>query len=129
MAYYSDSEAFYGKMKALFACVETKHPQATDSIAGSRLIIKLIMREPQAEIVIDGRQRPVKTTFGVDGVKPDLEVDMEADTFHRVLLGELPLQKAFGSGQMRVKGNIFRAMTLGNLITVSQRCYPEIWRG
>lgn len=126
MAYYKDSEAFYGKMKALFSCVQANHPKATDAIAGSKLLIKLTMREPQAEIVIDGRQQPVSISYGIDGVKPDLEVEMTADTFHRVLLGELPMQKAFGGGQMRVKGNIFRAMALGDLISVSQRCYPDI---
>lgn len=116
-------------MQALFACVETSYPKATDAIASAKLTVKLKMREPAAEIVIHGKQKPVKTTFGVDGVKADLEIEMTADTFHHVLMGELPMQKALKSGAMKVKGNIFKAMALGDLIVVSQRCYPEIFRG
>ena len=85
--------------------------------------------DPAAEIVIHGRETPVRTTFGENGVKPDLEIEMSADTFHKILLGELSLKTALGNGQMRVKGPIWKALSLGDLFTVSRRCYPDIVRG
>jgi putative sterol carrier protein len=68
----------------------------------------------------------VRTTFGENGVKPDLEIDMTSDTFHKILLDEMSLRTALGNGQMKVRGAIWKAMTLGDLFTVSRKCYPDI---
>jgi putative sterol carrier protein len=84
------------------------------------------MVAPDAEVVIHGKERPVNTTFGPDGVRPDLEIDMAADTLHRIFMGQLTLQKAFGSGQMRVRGPIWKAFALGDLFVTGQKCYPDV---
>jgi putative sterol carrier protein len=84
---------------------------------------------PAADIVIHGRERPVRITYGDNGAKADLQIEMAADTFHRILLGELSLKTALGNGQMKVKGPIWKAMSLGDLFHVSRLCYPDILKG
>lgn len=126
MPFYSDSESYYANMRALFACVQQNYPRATEAIGKSKINIRMHTIAPAGEIMIHGRETPVRTTFGENGVKPDLEIEMSADTFHKILLGDLSLRTALGNGQMKVKGPIWKAMSLGDLFTVSRKCYPDI---
>lgn len=126
MPFYTDTEQFYRNLRALFACVAVNYPRASDAIAAAHLIIRLRTTAPAGEIVINGRQKPVETTFGVNSTRPDLDIQLAADTLHRILLGELSLTKALGAGQLKVHGPIWKTLALGELFTVGQRCYPGI---
>jgi putative sterol carrier protein len=126
MPFYPDSESYYANMQALFACVQTSYPKATEAIGNAKINIMMRTNGPAADIVIHGRERPVRITYGANGAKPDLQIEMAADTFHRILLGELSLKSALGNGQMKVKGPIWKAMSLGDLFHVSRLCYPDI---
>ncbi|MGQ9490723.1 MAG: SCP2 sterol-binding domain-containing protein [Anaerolineae bacterium] len=92
----------------------------------ARLVIRFRLHQPTAEIYIDGRQNPVRAAFGPRDTRPDLDIELAADTLHRILLGELTLTKALSSGQMKVKGPIFKTLTLGDLFATGQRCYPRV---
>jgi hypothetical protein len=129
MPFYSNSESYYANMRTLFACVQENHPKATEAIGKSKINIRIHTSNPTADIMVLGRERPVRTTFGENGVKPDIEIDMTADTFHKILLDDLSLRTALGNGQMKVKGPIWKAMTLSDLFTVSRECYPHIVKG
>jgi putative sterol carrier protein len=129
MPFYSDSESYYANMRTLFACVRQNYPQATDAIGKSHMNIRMRTTAPAGDIIILGREMPVRTVYGENGVKPDLDIEMTGDTFHKILLGDLSLRTALGSGQMKVKGPIWKAMTLAELFRVSQKCYPDIVKG
>lgn len=126
MPFYPDSESYYDHMRALFSCVHDNYPKATEAIGAAKINILLRTAGPAADIMIHGRERPVAISYGADGIKPDLQIDMAADTFHKILLGELSLKSALGNGQMKVKGPIWKAMSLGDLFAVSRKCYPDI---
>lgn len=128
MPFYRDSEQLYASFKALFLCMEASYPRVHDAIRSARLVIRFRLSQPTAEIHIDGRQNPVRAAFGPREVRPDLDIELAADTLHRILLGELTLTKALSSGQMKVRGPIFRALTLGDLFATGQRCYPGVLR-
>ena len=46
----------------------------------------LIAGVPDAEITINGRQRPLETTFGATCLRPTLEIDLSTDTLHAIML-------------------------------------------
>jgi hypothetical protein len=129
MPFYSDSDAYYANMRVLFACVQQNYPAATAAIGKSRMNIRVHTTAPEADVLIRGREAPVRITYGDNGVKPDLDIEMTADTFHRILLGELSLKASLGNGQMKVKGPIWKALSLGDLFSVSRKCYPGIIAG
>lgn len=129
MAFYSDTESYYANMRTLFACIRQNYPQATDAIGRSKMNIRMRTTNPAGDIIIHGRETPVRTSYGENGVRPDLDIEMAADTFHSILLGDLSLRTALGSGQMKVKGPIWKALALGELFHVGQKCYPDIVKG
>lgn len=126
MPFYTDAERFYASFRALFSCIETSYPKVHDAIRSARLVIRFRLSEPAAEIHINGLQHPVRAAFGPYDSRPNLEIELAADTLHRILLGELSATKAMGSGQMKVRGSLLKAMALGELFATGQRCYPDI---
>ena len=128
MTTFADIDQFYTVTRALFARIERDDPGAADAILASRLVIRLRISDPAAEIMIDGRKRPVQTTFGPSSLRPTLDIELAADTLHRIMLGELSMTKALANGQLKVRGPVWKAMALADLFRRGQALYPAVLR-
>jgi hypothetical protein len=129
MAFYTDSEQLYDCMRILFTRIGKEEPGAADSILASRLVIRMRCTEPSAEFTLNGRQRPVQTTFGPSPLRATLDIGLAADTLHRILLGELSLKTALANGLLTVRGPVLKAMALADLFHRGQAIYPEVLSG
>lgn len=126
MAVYVDSEQLYTNVEALFALIAEKNPGAADAVLASRLVIRLRCTEPDAEITINGRRRPLETTYGPTRLRPTFEIELAADTLHAILLGELGLTKAVTNGLVEVRGPVWRAKALADLFHQAQESYLQV---
>ena len=126
MTVFADSEQFYACAKRLFGGLETTNPQAADPILASQVVIRLHFTEPEAEFTINGRRRPVQTTFGPSNLRPTLDIGMPADTLHHILLGDLSLRIALADGRLQVRGPVWKVKALGDFFHELQACYAEI---
>jgi hypothetical protein len=125
MVNLSSSEHVCACLQALFGEIEAAGG-ATEAVLAARLVLQLTVVEPDAVVVINGRQAPVQVSFCTDGVKPDLEVTLAAATLHRILLHELSLRKAIGSGQVKVRGPIWRVGPLEPILRQGRLIYPRL---
>ena len=91
-------------------------------------MIRLRTSEPEGEIALDGRQPPLKSSFGPSTCSLELDIQMSADTLHRILLGELQLGKALSGGLLKVKGPILKTLPLAELFHQGRRDYPDVLR-
>ena len=128
MAIFVDSEQLYAATKALFARIAEEDPGAADAILASHLVIRLRSTEPETEITINGRQRPLQTTFGPSQVRPTLDIELPADTLHQIMLGEQSMKKALADGLLKVRGPAWKAMALADLFRQGQTLYPGVLR-
>ena len=128
MSFYRSTDQFYICAQALFSQILQDDPQAAASLQKSRLSIRIRCVQPIGEIFIDGTRMPVQTYFGQSPANPILDITMPADTLHQILLGQLTLTKALGSGKLQVKGPILKATVLADLFRYSQTIYPNILR-
>ncbi len=126
MTVYANDDQLYACTKALFSQIEREDPGAADAILASHLVIRLRCTEPDAEFTINGRHRPVQTTFGPSALRPTLEIELEADTLHQIMLGKLSLKTALGNGLLKVRGQVWKAMALADLFRRGQSLYPEV---
>jgi hypothetical protein len=126
MPFYSDTEQFYTCTRVLFARIGQDNSHSADGILKARLIIRMRTHDPEAEIMLDGRQPPLKSSFGPSTLRPELDIEMSADTLHLIMLGELPLGQALGRKLLKVKGPIFKTLPLADLFHQGQRYYPDI---
>jgi hypothetical protein len=127
MAVYADAEQFYAVMKEVFDFV-VQHPQHIDSFTRSNLVIRMRTTEPEAEILLDGRQPPLQVFFGPTRGLANLEISLAADLLHAMWLGKESTHKAFFTGRIRTNGNLLKAMQLGDVFQEAERIYPTIAR-
>jgi len=125
MAVYTDAGQIYRYVQALFALIAEQEPGAADAVLASRLVIRLRCTEPVAEITINGRRRPLETTFGPTSVRPTLDIRLAPNALHAIMLGDLGLKKALADGLLEVRGPVWKAKALADLFQQAQGLYRQ----
>jgi hypothetical protein len=126
MGFYRNSDDFYGAARAMSARLQEENPDAAEAISSARLLIRLRCTDPSAEVSINGRRNPVTITYGPAKERPELDIAMQADTLHHILLGELTLPNALSARLLKVRGPVWKTVALADLFYQSQQYYPEI---
>lgn len=135
MPVFKSTEQFYIVTKSLFDRVQKINPSAAADLESSKLIIRFNISDPAAILLINGRRHPAGVSFGENRVRPEVDVNMTADTLHQILLGELRLAKALASKAINVRGPMRKALKVAELFHQCQDVYPDvlreegIWRG
>ena len=129
MPIYQTTDQLYACARQLFDRIQQDDPEAARPLMASRLVIRLKVKDPTGEIVINGRSRPDATYFfGGSPTRPDLDIELSGDTLHQILLGQLAIAKALGSKQLKAKGPVWKAAVLADLFRQGQTIYPDILR-
>ena len=126
MALYANADQLYAAFDALFTALKQAHPQAVRAVETSRLTIRLNITDLQARINMNAKRRPIDVSYGQTSGRVDLDIELSAETLHQILLGKLPLTKAIGSQQLKLRGPIFKIMPLADLFNQAQTLYPGV---
>jgi putative sterol carrier protein len=127
MGVFADETQFYTVMKEVFDYV-AQHPQHIESFTRSNLVIRMRTTEPDAELLLDGRQPPLQVFFGATPGAANLEIALSADLLHNMWLGRESTHNAFYTGRIRTTGNLLKAMQLAEIFQEAERIYTTIAR-
>ncbi len=125
MPVYTDSESFYDIIRTLFQRLMAQ-PEAQTALASSPMIVRLQVSDPQASLTIDTKTSPPVFFLGQDEGPVDIELQMSADTLHRIWMDEVRLRDAFMAGDVQVTGDVFKALHLSDLFRQAEILYPQI---
>ena len=128
MAYFQSSEQFVATLDALFGRVRQSYPNAAEELEQAKLILRFRCSHPAADILINGRRHPAVITFGENRIRPGVDVELAADTLHKILLGELKLARALASGALKIRGPARKALAVTGLFHECQKLYPDVLR-
>lgn len=128
MPVYPDSQDLYTNLERLFSGLQSQDPQTVGALARSRLAIRIRCSDPVALVVINGRTNSVDIQYGKDGLRPDLDVELSADTLHEILMGRLSLKRALANGVMRVRGPVWKTSALEGIFQRGKLLYPQIYQ-
>lgn len=128
MSVYQNAAQLETCADRLFQRVQTEHPDALKRVLGQRMLIRLACTQPATTIWLDGRRRPLQLTFGEARQRPHLDIALPTETLHRILMGDISLQKAFSNGNIQVAGALWRLPALADLFTQAQTLYPAVLR-
>ncbi len=123
MPTFANAEELYSVLQAVFDRVKQKSSHI-ETFTSSNLVVRMRFVEPEAEILLDGRQPPLEVFFGPRPGSADLELTMPAELLHQIWTGEKKLTEAFFSGQIQSKGNMMRALKLVDLFREAEALYP-----
>jgi putative sterol carrier protein len=122
---YTDAEQLERVYTSMFDAVADD--DSMDTLVDAQMVINFRLNDPSADIWVDGRSRPVATTFEpIDGVEATLTAQLSADSMHDLLLGTLPLGRALLFRKLKVSGSKSKAMALEPLLHACQAVYPDI---
>lgn len=132
MPIYKSAEQLNRILNQLFGSIG-ESPELVQTLVRSRLIIRIHTSDPASQVLINGRQNPPQVSY--DGarpsspaLRPDLDIEVKADALHNILLSQLGLAKAIGSGQMKARGAIHKSFVLEAVLHRGQQLYPPIAR-
>jgi hypothetical protein len=128
MPFYTSPTQFYDCLGELFGRIAAEGDSGLASLTNSKLIFRFQCFDPVAEMTINGRTLPAQHHFGPVNLPPTLDITLPADTLHHIMLGELGIMKALGSGKLKIKGPMLKAKALGDLFGRSQALYPTVLR-
>jgi hypothetical protein len=126
MPIYATDDQLYTCFKALFSRIGEEDDEAEKALLKSKLSIRFNCEDPSASILIDAQKEPLQILYGNTSIKPKLDIALSADTLHEILLGDIGLSKAMGSGRMKPKGPIWKSVALEPLLHDAQKFYPEV---
>lgn len=125
MAIFRSEQQLYDVLQDVFEAV-TVTPNNIESFTRSNLVIRMQTEDPQAEVLLDGRQPPLEVFYGPRPGKANLEISMKADLLHGIWSSQQSASTAFFSGQIRTKGNLLKATELLDLFRECEAVYPNI---
>ena len=125
MAIFASAEELYAVLQSVFERLSAE-PEKLAPFTSSNLVIRLILTDPDAEVLLDGRQPPLEVFYGPRPGQANLEFTMPADLLHRIWMDEESTSAAFFSGRIKSKGSLLRATHLIELFRHVEAIYPAI---
>ena len=125
MAVFESEEKLYAVLQTVFERLSAD-PEKIAPFTHSNLVIRLLLSNPEAEVLLDGRQPPLEVFYGPRPGKANLEFSMSADLLHSIWMDEESTSAAFFSGRIKSKGSLLRASHLIDLFRHVEEIYPAI---
>lgn len=125
MPVFADADAFYAVMQRMVDRLALDQA-AVDSFQRANMIVRFRCTDPQVEMILDGKHNPVRALFGQQSLRTDLDLSLTTDLWHELLLGKRRIRDAFMAGQIKVAGNVFRAMQLAEPLRHVESIYPSV---
>jgi hypothetical protein len=125
MAVFASKEELYAVLQRVFERLSAE-PEKIAPFTHSNLVIRILLSDPDAEVLIDGRQPPLEVFFGPTPGNANLEFSLSADLLHRIWMSEESTSSAFFSGRIRSKGSLLKATHLIDLFRDIEEIYPAI---
>lgn len=125
MAVFASEEKLYEVLQSVFERLSAD-PDKIAPFTHSNLVIRINLSDPDAEVLLDGRQPPLEVFYGARPGQANLEFSMSADLLHRIWMDEESTSAAFFSGRIKSKGSLLRASHLIDLFRHIEEIYPAI---
>jgi len=109
------------QLGTVFASLSEKARKA--EVNKTKAIFELLIKNKDGKEqswVIDLKKEGVVTKGKAVGVKPDVTIILDDDTFVELASGQIGGQKAFMTGRLKTKGNMMLATKLEGVLKIAQ---------
>src|SRR5512142_1695403 len=111
MPVFEDQRQLYGVLQAFFERL-TAHDEITDALVAGRFVLRFRYRDPDGQVTIDLREKPIRWRFGECELVPDLDMIQSADVSHEFWLGRLNVPVAIATRRVVARGPVAKALKL-----------------
>ncbi len=121
---YASADQFEELFARMFA--DIADADGMETLVEQQMVIRFRLRDPDVDLWVDGRSRPVTTSFVALDLRPTLTAKLTTDSMHELLLGTLPLGRALLFRKLKVGGSKSQAMKLESVLHAMQAVYPSL---
>ena len=121
---YESAEQFEALFTKMFEQIASD--PGMDALVAEQMVIRFRLREPDTELWVDGRSKPVATSFGPQDLDATLTADLTANSMHELLLGSLPLGRPMLFRKLKMQGSKSKAIKFESLLHAMQAVYPGL---
>lgn len=126
MPVFASAEKVYDCLRPVFDRITKETPNALAEFMKAKVILRLKLSAPAAEVWLNSRQKDLQIAFGPNTAqRPDLDVEIAGDNLHLILLDQLSTKKAMGEGKIKVKGPFNKLPVVIEVIKASRPFYAE----
>lgn len=124
MAIFKDSQELIQVLSGFFRLL-ADDPQVGPKLMQSKLKLQFNYREPDASLFIDLSGNDIQITANPQGLTPDVEMSMKAETAHKFWQGKVNLVMALTRREITAKGPIPKILKLLPIIKPAYALYPS----
>jgi hypothetical protein len=128
MPYFADADEVYAHIGKLFQDIAAD-PGLEPRLRRADATLQQRLRRPDAQVTVRlvAGQEPLQVDLGQTTLQPDVVLQMDADTAHRVWLGRVNVAVALARGDIRTRGPAAAVLRLVPLIEpVSARYQAQL---
>lgn len=125
MTVYQSADSLQATLHTLYTEVQRTKPDL-DKVMRN-MVIHVRLSHPKLDLYIDGTQMPYGLVFGEFEKRPQLYVELSADSLHKIFLDQLGLCKAVNAKLLHVRGNLLKIGRLVPLFLQAQKLYPIVF--
>lgn len=118
MPLFKDADELYAHLGRLFEEV-LKDDDLGPRIRELDCVVQLRLRRPDALVTVKAsKEEEPEVDLGITKLRPDVTLLAEADTMHRLWLGQVNPAVALAAGRIRATGPVAKILSLVPLISV-----------
>jgi hypothetical protein len=125
MPFFANVDTFYSILRLVFDRIDKESPQALGGLMSGKMLIRMKFSHPTAEVTLNGRRPKFEAIYGPIKLMPDFDVDLAADTMHKIFLDQLTLAQAMATGLIKVRGPMWKVPLLVDLFHAGRTYYAE----
>ena len=117
MPYFKDADDVYANL-GLFLRQLAVDPEMTPALKRSDTTFQLRMRNPDSVLTVRPPQedQPPQVDLGDTTLRPEVVLQLDADTAHRFWLGQVNVAVALANGDIRARGPVAKILKLVPLV-------------
>jgi putative sterol carrier protein len=117
MPYFKDADDVYANL-GLFLRQLVVDPEMASHLARADTTFQLRMRQPDATVTVQTPKddKPAEVDLGDTNLRPEVVLQLDADTAHRFWLGEINVAVALARGDIRARGPMAKILGLVPLV-------------
>ncbi|MEA2384926.1 MAG: hypothetical protein QOH72_4897 [Solirubrobacteraceae bacterium] len=117
MPYFKDADDVYANL-GLFLRQLAVDPEMTPALKRADTTFQLRMRNPDSVLTVRTPQdeQPPQVDLGDTTLRPEVVLQLDADTAHRFWLGQVNVAVALANGDIRARGPVAKILKLVPLV-------------
>ena len=126
MPVFVDSQQLYDVLTELLREIESMYPSVVRDFKKSKMTVLFRLSDPDLHLVVGSSSDGLEVSGGDGNQRGKLTIEMPADLLDGILMGNQSVKEAISSGNLVVKGPIWKMIYVVRVFQYGKSAYSSI---